>query len=260
MCPRGVNFPPLVRPKSPWVKGDSIVISDMPIVEGSVQWESRFAITQTDTERRLVGNGLPPHPTGTFPVPKGTAAYDIYSKLPVQGYSSAAEIPIGPYELDVTLPRNPQVSDKANCLPSLVTGVAIQTGVTWHADVALDSNNRFLDPVSAVPTDSCWGHPYMNQYHYHGYSWKCFPDQGKPMEHSPLFGYALDGFGVFGPLGEDGMMVTNDQLDECHGHSHEIDWDGGKRQMYHYHVNNEYPYSIGCFRGTPIKIPANLQH
>jgi len=260
MCPRVVAFPPLTRPASPWIEGDSIVIADIPFVEGSVEWESEFSVTETDTERRLVGNGLPNHPTGQFPVQEGTDAYEFYSGLPVEGYGSAAEIPISAYELDVTLPRNPEVNDEPSCLPSIVTGVVTQTGATWHADVAIDANYRFLDPVAALPMDECWGHPYMEQYHYHGYSWKCFPDQGEPEEHSPLFGYALDGFGVFGPLGEDGTMVTNDDLDECHGHTHDIEWDGEVRDMYHYHVNNEYPYSVGCFRGTPIDIPHNLQH
>lgn len=87
-----------------------------------------------------------------------------------------------------------------------------------------------------------------------GFSWKCMPDQGKDGEHSPLFGYALDGFGIFGPRSEGGKLVTNDDLDECHGHTHEIDWDGEKLEMYHYHLNNQYPYSIGCFRGTPVNI------
>ena len=113
--------------------------------------------------------------------------------------------------------------------------------------------------ISALPLDECWGHPYNTQYHYHAYSWKCFPDQGEASQHSPLFGYAIDGFGVFGPRGEGGELVTNDDLDECHGHTHEIDWDGEKKVMYHYHVNNEYPYSIGCYRGTPIALPKQLQ-
>lgn len=46
-------------------------------------------------------------------------------------------------------------------------------------------------------------------------------------------------------------------LDECHGHSHSIQWDNKTVDMYHYHLNNEYPYSIGCFRGTPAKIDAS---
>jgi hypothetical protein len=30
--------------------------------------------------------------------------------------------------------------------------------------------------------------------------------------------------------------------------------------MYHYHLNNEYPYSIGCFRGTPAMLPKVMQY
>jgi hypothetical protein len=64
-----------------------------------------------------------------------------------------------------------------------------------------------------------------------------------------LFGYALDGFGIYGPRGDDGKMVTNAQLDECHGHAHPVMWDGKMQNIYHYHLNNEFPYAIGCFRG-----------
>jgi hypothetical protein len=64
-----------------------------------------------------------------------------------------------------------------------------------------------------------------------------------------LFGYAFDGFGIYGPRGDDGKMVTNEQLDECHGHTHSVLWDGKMKKIYHYHLNNEYPYSVGCFKG-----------
>ena len=90
------------------------------------------------------------------------------------------------------------------------------------------------------------------QYHYHGYSWKCFPNQGTADQPSPLFGYALDGFGLFGPRGDGGVLMTNQDLDECHGHFGNIDWDGVPTYMYHYHLNNEFPYGPGCFRGTQI--------
>ena len=36
-------------------------------------------------------------------------------------------------------------------------------------------------------------------------------------------------------------------------------YDGEMKEMYHYHVNNQYPYSIGCYRGTPIALPKQLQ-
>jgi hypothetical protein len=31
----------------------------------------------------------------------------------------------------------------------------------------------------------------------------------------------------------------------------EVMFNGKKQKMYHYVLNNEYPYSIGCLRGTP---------
>jgi hypothetical protein len=67
---------------------------------------------------------------------------------------------------------------------------------------------------------------------------------------SPLFGYALDGYGIYGPRGEDGQMITNSQLDQCHGHTESVLWDGKITRIYHYHLNREYPYSIGCFHGA----------
>jgi hypothetical protein len=253
-------LPRLTQIERPWVVDNEVITADIPFVDGAVDWDAEFAITETDTERRLKGNGLPNHPTGTFPVQPGSNAYEYYAALPVAGYANAAEIPIAAYDLDVTLPKNPVVNDEATCIEHILTGVATQTGAAWHVDIALDDKFNLVDPSAALPMDRCWGHPYDTQYHYHGYSWRCMPDQGDSAEHSPLFGYAIDGFGVFGPRGEDGIPVSNADLDECHGHTHVIDWNGTREEMFHYHVNNEYPYSIGCFRGTPIELPSHLKH
>jgi len=260
VCPRAPITPPLSKADRPWVEEGKVVVSKMPFVEGAVSHQSEFSISLTQTGRRLKGNGLPNHPIGSFPVQQGTAAYEYYSALPAEGYDSAAEIPVEAYEINLTLPRNPQANAEPSCIKSIVTGVVTQTGAVWHLDIAPDQIFRLFDPISVLPVDQCWGHPYAKQYHYHGYSWKCFPDQGEAGKHSPLFGYAMDGFGVFGPRGEDGKMVSNDDLDECHGHTHMIEWDGEMKEMFHYHVNNQYPYSIGCYRGTPIELPNHLQH
>jgi hypothetical protein len=254
------DLPTMTRPDSPWINGDWITTSEIPYVEGAVNWESELTVTMTDTHRILKGNGLPNHATGTFPVEEGTGAYPYYAALPATGYDNASQIPIAAYDIDIRMPRNPQMHHQPVCVPYIFLGVATQTGAAWHADVAFDSENNLLDPVAALPMDECWGHPYEKQYHYHGYSWKCFPNQGDPTQHSPLFGYAIDGFGVFGPRGENGELVTNDDLDECHGHIHDIEWDGEIRSMFHYHVNNEYPYSIGCYRGVPVDLALHLQH
>jgi hypothetical protein len=60
----------------------------------------------------------------------------------------------------------------------------------------------------------------------------------------------LDGFPITGPRGSDGKMITNAQLDKCHGMTSEITMpDGTRKTTYHYVLNNEFPYSVGCFRG-----------
>jgi hypothetical protein len=258
-CPRPGLGPTLTLSSAPWVTGTTIDLSQVPYVQGSVTWQSEFNMTITSAGRVITGNGLPNHPTGQFPVDPSTAAYTYYSQLPAQGYSSAAAIPIAAYDINLTLPTNPTPNAMPSCVSSIFMGVVSQTGGAWHAEIAPDSMLKLHDPLTALPLDECFGHPYNTQYHYHAYSWKCFPNQGDPGQHSPLFGYAIDGFGVFGPRGENGVPVTNADLDECHGHTHAIEWDGAMVSMYHYHLNTEYPYSIGCFRGTPVTLPSNLQ-
>ena len=140
----------------------------------------------------------------------------------------------------------------------MTTGVAIVTGATYHLEYASNDTGAVNNPVSLLPLDSCYGHPINNAYHYHAKSWECFPDKGKKNKHSPWFGYGLDGFGIFGPRTIGGKPVTNDDLDKCHGHIHKIDWDGKEVEMYHYHLNTEFPYSIGCFRGTPVTLNDTL--
>lgn len=238
-----------------WVEGNTLIMSRIPVVNGSETMDSEFEMTLNATSRTMKGNGIPNHPMGTYPIANNTLAYQVYGSLPAEGYANAAEIPTLPYNLDITVPRYPTVSkDGPFCVTPVLIGVATQTGATWHFEYAGDASYQAVDPNAALFTDLCWGHPYKTQYHYHGYSWKCFPDQGKPGEHSPLLGYALDGFGIFGPYSLNGQLVNNDDLDECHGHTHEIEWEGETVPMYHYHVNNEYPYSVGCYRGEPVMI------
>ena len=249
----------------PWMDtaNNTVVIAKMPYVSGTkyatdyAKEGSVFTITEDAKYRYFIGNGLPNTAMGDFPVQPGTPAYKFYQAapgghdfrtgIPGSDYSSAAAIGISPYELNIQLPKNPKLSAKPNPIAALPIGVTL-TGTVWHAEIANASATAWYPPASILPIDQCWGHPYAQQYHLHGYSWKCFPNQGTE-GHSPLFGYALDGYGIYGPRGDDGKMVTNAQLDECHGHTHPVMWDGKMQNIYHYHLNREFPYAIGCFRG-----------
>jgi hypothetical protein len=238
----------LTQASTPWVQNGNVVISKIDAVPGSMTMPSVFNVSETATTRRLKGNGIPNHPIGVFPIARSSSSYAYYAALPAEGYTNAAEIPVKPYDLDVTLPREPTLSATPICISGLMTGVAL-TGAAWHVEMALDDKLNVYDPNAALPTDRCFGHPYATEYHYHGYSWKCM-DQGTAGKQSPLLGYALDGFGIYGPRGADGKPITNAQLDECHGMVSEVMFNGRMQNVYHYVLNNEYPYSIGCYRGT----------
>ena len=72
--------------------------------------------------------------------------------------------------------------------------------------------------------------------------------------HSAVVGYALDGFPITGRRGDAGKLLSNADLDACHGHVGTIVVDGKRVRTYHYHATLEYPYTLGCFHGTPLRL------
>jgi hypothetical protein len=135
------------------------------------------------------------------------------------------------------------VAVRPSCLPAGAIGISLTGAVFFGA-----LNTELHDAVAVEIFDRCEGHPdRMGQYHYHHDS-LCF-DQGRPDQHSALVGIAFDGFGIYGPRDVDGRLVTNDELDECHGHV------GPPVNAYHYHITGEFPYILGCFMGTPTIRP-----
>jgi hypothetical protein len=68
-------------------------------------------------------------------------------------------------------------------------------------------------------------------------------------------GYIYDGFGLYGPRGDGGVYQSNSLLDECHGHTGLVP--GSSTTGYHYHANYEFPYTVGCFRGTSTVPPGS---
>ncbi len=258
-----------------------ITLSKIPFVQGSndaTVYDSQGSVFQMLTipqqdivgfspgsgTRLFVGNGLPTTPMGTYPVQSNDPAYSYYAALPggtnpagtsvatgKPEYVDAAAIGISPYPLVSAVPLNPVVSG-VYPINSLIVGITL-TGAAWHVEKANDSSGNYYNPLNALPTDQCYGHPYNQQYHYHSYSWKCF-DQGTPGQQSPVYGFALDGFPITGPRGADGKDLTNADLDICHGTTSEIDIPDGlggftRKLTYHYVLNREYPHSVGCFRG-----------
>ena len=86
-----------------------------------------------------------------------------------------------------------------------------------------------------------------SEYHYHTLS-SCIDDTSV----STVIGYALDGFPITGPkVGAQSILTTAD-LDECHGITSTVTLDGKSVTTYHYVMTQDFPYSVSCFRSTPI--------
>ena len=193
-------------------------------------------MTVEQDERIIRANNLPQHSTGEFPIRPDTRAYN-YDRNPNR---------IAEQTIVLRLPIEPEIAETPSCVPMGMVGFTLSGAAIFNA---FDLEQR--DAPAYEIQDRCNGHPELNnQYHYHDWS-ACIPDpDGDAGTHSSLAGLMLDGFPMYGPKGDKGKVLTNDDLDECHGHVGEVELDGKRVTIYHYHFTQEYPYTIGCFRGA----------
>lgn len=180
--------------------------------------------------RHLViqSQGYPNHATAKFPNDKNP------NSIRVQNFTF--RLPLEPV-------RNREITQ----LPMGPIGVALN-GVVFFNPFERGGMNA-VEGYGQEWLDSCCGHPEMRGvYHYHKYP-SClkspFVDDGK--QHSPVIGFAFDGFPIHGPYEGDGQMARNlsgkEKLDACNGHS-------DPARGYHYHVTpGKFPYIIGGYRG-----------
>lgn len=227
--------------RAPWIGSDGTWDSTAKVaVQGSVAWPSQFNVSLLGALVAIAGNGLPSHVTGVFPIARGSDPAAQYDGNP-------NTIRVNPINWD--LPANPQVNTTPTCTTLGAIGVLLSGARLYNAS---DADGR--DAVAHEVQDACDGHPQnAGQYHYHNVS-RCLSDARLPTGHSALVGYAADGFGVYGNRGVGGVSLTNADLDECHGHAHDVTADGVTATRYHYHATREFPYTVGCFRGTPVPI------
>jgi len=53
-------------------------------------------------------------------------------------------------------------------------------------------------------------------------------------------------------------MLSSADLDECHGRTSSVSWNGKRRRMYHYVMTLDFPYAVACYRGTAIEAAEGL--
>ena len=224
---------------APWISADGKTWNSTAkvMVQGSVHWASSFKAQTSGSKLNITGNGLPSHTTGTFP---------IASSDPAHAYDGNPNA-IKSVAVSWGLPSSPAVAKKPSCLGLGAIGILLSGARIFNA---LDADGR--DAGAHEVQDSCDGHPQgAGKYHYHNLS-RCLSDPAG--SHSPLMGYIADGFALYGTRGENGVVLTNADLDICHGHTHAITTKGVTKTIYHYHATKEYPYTVGCFKGTPVSI------
>lgn len=238
-CTSGNPNAPGAIHDGPWIDGDEWNLLEKLAVRGEVSWtstakyvEQSSATTRTVTTMRVPTIGT----TGEFPIARDDPAY-AYDRNPSS---------VSPRQKVVTLPLNPVKATKPSCLPMGAIGVAVNGVMLYNA---LDARN--MDARAHEMQDSCEGHPNFAEYHYHAGS-ACVvegkTDSGP--KSAVLFGYAFDGFGIYIERDSKGNMLTNKRLDACHGRTSKVMWNGKRQKVYHYVVTQEFPYLLGCFRGT----------
>jgi hypothetical protein len=141
-----------------------------------------------------------------------------------------------------TIPRFPEPAINSEATPFGPMGVSINS-VVFYNQVARPGDD-ILEELNTF--DQYEGHPTnTGSYHYHIEPTWLTETKGD----STFLGLLLDGFPVYGPV-EGGVTLTNDDLDDYHGHSHSTTH--FPEGIYHYHITDELPWiNGGEFYGTP---------
>lgn len=95
--------------------------------------------------------------------------------------------------------------------------------------------------------DNCNGHAgRADDYHYHAAPTCLMSGKAANYWNTHPLGWALDGFAIYGFNNADGTAATRDTI--CGGNTTAVP---NGPTGYSYHVTNDSPYVLSCFRGTP---------
>ncbi|MEL6552078.1 MAG: YHYH protein [Cyanobacteria bacterium J06621_11] len=237
--------------------------------------------------RYIYANGIPDHPTGTFPNP------DNPNTISTQAHTF--RVPLHPQLTDTITPVRPVFGVALNGIPFEPGTAEAWEGdrsspwrfeaLTGFIDLGLDENNAHVQPTGS--------------YHYHGVPTGLLHDTHDSSLHEDAhehghshvmtqLGYAADGFPVYGPHGySDANDATSDlidvrssyqlkaglrpdgpgglhdgaftgdfeyvvgtgDLDECNGRFGVTP--EHPEGIYHYYITHSFPYIPRCVKGTP---------
>ncbi|WP_182911598.1 YHYH protein [Paracoccus sp. JM45] len=179
-------------------------------------------------------------------------SFDILVEGPTEPHECIQASGDPDVEMTVVIPANPVLADKPTSL-----------GTVAKVGIGLDGVPIFADAPSVLQTghmpalDTCGGHiDPGGWYHWHATATdlnEIYKSEGVNAECSHVeqdktaqFGYAFDGFGMFGTLNYDGSTPEN--LDQCGGHIG-LTEEGGE-PVYHYHSATTFPNLPTCLAGV----------
>jgi YHYH protein len=233
--------------------------------------QNEVAITEQDGYRHITSNGIPNHPTGSFPNrnnPNRIAPQHYSFQVPLHPEASTAPTPLGLWPFGVA-----------------VNGIPFDPGAAefWNRDFNSGWQYEALGGGVNLGVDGSNAHVQPNgAYHYHALPSALIASLGDA-DAPVLIGYAADGYPIYnqycqvngtpekmyasytiksgqrsgGPGGRHTGEFVQDygykpdlgNLDETNGHDTATnEYPGG---TYHYHLTETFPYIPRQFHGTP---------
>jgi hypothetical protein len=219
-----------------WLRaGDKDTFGNIALVDQPV--EDNVTVEFSPDAMIIHTKSLPNHPTAKFPeTGNGAQSNPNYITERIRTYY----IPLNPK----VNPRHIVTADdnSNHALPMGPIGIAVNGVVFFNP---FDANSQ--DASSYM--DRCCGHPAPDGiYHYHKYPicidspWS---DDGK--EHSPLIGWAFDGFPIYGPFQSENTLAKDIKGAEA---LNDFNLHFDPERGWHYHVTPaKFPYIIGGYWG-----------
>ena len=227
---------PFVGNMSAWLRRGYLDVDGDRVVDDKLVPDA-VVVSFTDKHLVMKSKNLPNHPTAVFP---DRSRFLDGNPNVIREQRNTWYISLDPQPN----PDRPAAMTQENKrgLPMGPIGVAVNGVVFFNP---FDQTNE-VDAVWRL--DRCCGHPSpRSEYHYHKYP-VCvntpWADDGD--EHSPLIGFAFDGFPVYGPYESKGELAKDARDNPLNEYNLHTDDARGP----HYHVTpGQFPHIIGGYWG-----------
>ena len=255
---------------------DAILGEDTSSVEDATTEDA--GVDACPADRFVVPSADPAN--GDYPAPTLDARCEgdelVVTSNGIIGYRFVPLTPndLAPQDWSWRIPLEPTWLEEPVAIPLLgVAGFSV-TGLPFYGPNEGAFPDPFGDPVYNSIVDTCLGHTGpTGDYHLHAMIVECIVANADALGPSPVIGYALDGYPIYGPVGcvdpactelvsfESGWVQIADPttyawdaheyrerdeanvLDRCNGR---VQPDGS----YGYHTTATFPYILGCYHGV----------